>query len=312
MKPLALSAALLAALLVLPARAGDTAADEYAKALDKENTERDLNGAMEIYKGIVKRHKDEEEIAAKAQFRIAECWEKLGVQRDAKEAYEAVVRDFPAQAALVEKAKERLAAMAGGTVEKNPEEIVARKLEKTRLDLDFVDSTLPDILDFVSEFAQVPCVIDPAAEELASKALSFAVKDLPLGKVLNLLAETSHMAFVNRGGILVWTTPARANDVRQLPRLEVGDNAPDEDKKVARAIEAIRISLNLSETPLPEAMSFVREVTQLNVVLDQGLEEKKVSLKLNEVCLRDVFELIGFLGKLDIRIQDGVVLVKAK
>ena len=60
---------------------------------------------MEIYKGIVKRHKDEEEIAAKAQYRIAECWEKLGVERDAREAYEALVRDFPSQTALVDKAK---------------------------------------------------------------------------------------------------------------------------------------------------------------------------------------------------------------
>ncbi|MCC6738965.1 MAG: tetratricopeptide repeat protein [Planctomycetia bacterium] len=312
MRPLALSAALLAALLVLPARAEDTAADEYARALDKENTDRDINGAMEIYKGIVKRHKDEEEIAAKAQYRIAECWEKLGVERDAREAYEALVRDFPSQTALVDKAKERLAAMGGKPVEKKPEDVVARKLETLKIDLDFTDSTLPDILDFVSEFALIPCVLDPAAEEAASKQLTFSVQDLALGNVLNLLAETSHTAFVNRNGILVWTTPARANDVKQLPRLEIGENAPDEDRKVARSIEAIRISLNLSETPLPEAMSFIREVTQLNVVLDQGLEGKKVSLKLDEACLRDVFELVGFLNKLDIRIQDGAVLLKAK
>lgn len=312
MRPLALSAALLAALVVLPARAEDDAAGEYARALDKENTDRDINGAMEIYKGIVKRHKDEEEIAAKAQFRIAECWEKLGVQRDAKEAYEALVRDFPSQTALVDKAKERLAALGGAPVEKKPEDILARKLETTKIDLDFTDSTLPDILDFVSEFAHIACVIDPAAQEAASKQITFAVKDLALGKILSLLAETSHTAFVNRNGILVWTTPARANEVKQLPRIEVAENAADDDKKVARAIEAIRISLNLSETPLPEAMSFIREVTQLNVVLDQGLEERTVSLRLDEACLRDVFELLGFLNKLDIRIQDGALLVKAK
>ena len=59
MKSFALTAALLAALFVLPARADDGAAEDYQKALDKENTDRDLNGAMEIYRSILKKHRDE-------------------------------------------------------------------------------------------------------------------------------------------------------------------------------------------------------------------------------------------------------------
>lgn len=312
MKSLALTAALLAALFVLPARAEEGAAEDYARALDKENTDRDLNGAMEIYKSILKKHKDEEEIAAKAQFRIAECWEKLGVARDAKEAYEAVVRDFPGQAGLVDKARERLAAMAGKPVEKNPGEVVASKLEKTKIDLDFQDSTLFDILDFVTQFARVSCIIDPAAKELAEKQLTFAVKDLPLNKVLTLLAESAHVAWFNRNGILVWTTPDRLNELKQLPVLGVAENAGDDDRKVSRALESIKISLNFTDTPIEETMSFIREVSLVNIVLDQNLADSSVTLRLDETSLRDVFELLSFLNKLDIRITDGAVVVKGK
>ncbi len=312
MKPLALSAALLAALLVLPARAEDGAAEDYAKALDKENTDRDLNGAMEIYKSILKKHKDEEEIAAKAQYRIAECWEKLGVPRDAKEAYEAVVRDFPAQAALVDKAKERLAAMAGAPVEKKPGDVVAKKLETLKIDLDFTDSPLTDILDFISSFAAIPCVLDPAAKELAENKLTFAVKDLALGKVLALLADSAHVAFARRNGMLIWTTPARLNDVQQMPAITVGNDASADDKDVFRKLDALRISLNFTDTPVTETLSFIREVAQLNIVPDQNLKESTVNLRVDDTRLGDVLELLAFMNNLDIRIANGALVVKGK
>lgn len=312
MKPLALTAALFAALFVLPARAEDGAAEEYQKALDKENTDRDINAAMEIYKSILKKHKDEEEVAAKAQFRLAECWEKLGVPRDAREAYEAVVRDFPAQVALVDKAKERLAAMAGLAVEKNPAEIVARKLETTKVDLDFTDSTLVDILDFVQQFARVNILIDPAALELAEKKYTFAAKDLALNKVLALLADTSHLAFENRKGILVWTTPDRLQALKQIPAIAAPEGAPEDDVKVSNSLGSIRISLNFTDTPMDETMSFIREVTQLNVIVDQDCAGKTVTLRLDEASLRDALELISFNSGVDIRISNGALVVKGK
>ncbi|KAF0242940.1 MAG: hypothetical protein FD180_3640 [Planctomycetota bacterium] len=304
--------ALLAALLTLPAFAEDGAAEDYQKALDKENTDRDLNAAMEIYKSILKKHKDEEEIAAKAQFRLGECWEKLGVAREAKEAYETLVREFPSQVALVDKAKERLAAMAGAPVQKNPEEIVARKLESTKIDLDFTDSTMYDILDFIQEFARVNVIIDPAANELAEKKFTFAVKDLALNKVLALLADTAHMSFANRHGVLIWTTPDRLAALQQITAIDVADDAAEDDKKVSRSIGAIKISLNFTETPIDETMSFIREVTQLNVIVDESCNQKTVSLKIDEASLRDALELIAFSAGLDIRISNGAIVVKGK
>jgi hypothetical protein len=312
MKPLALTAALLAALFALPARAEDSAAEDYQKALDKENTDRDLNGAMEIYKSILKKHKDEEEIAAKALFRLAECWEKQAVPREAREAYESLIKDFPGQTALVDKAKEKLAAMAGVAVEKNPEEIVARKLETTKIDLDFTDSSLFDILDFVQEFARINIMVDPAAAEMADKKFTFTVKDLALNKVLALLAEQAHMSFVNRKGVLVWTTPDRLQALQQNPAITVAADAPEDDQKVLKSIESIRISLNFTQTPIDETMSFIREVTQLNVVVDDSCKQKSVTFRIDELSLQDALELIAFNAGVSITIADGVIKVKSK
>ncbi|MCE9581967.1 MAG: tetratricopeptide repeat protein [Planctomycetes bacterium] len=305
--------ALLAALLVsASAFAEDGAAEDYARALDRENTDRDLNGALEIYKSIVKKHRDEEEIAAKAQYRMGECWEKLGVTADAKQAYEELIRDFPGQANLVDKAKERLGAISGAPAAVTPEERTRKILEKTRIDLDFNDSAITDVLDFISSFAHVPCLVDPQAGELATKQITFAVKDLPLSKVIDLLAETSHFACVNWNGILVWTTPERAALLKQMPTIAAENGAPADDAKVERAINSIRISLNFSETPLAESLSFIREVSDLNVVLDEKCPNSNVSLRIEDTRLGDVLSLLAFMNKLEIFIKNGALVVKGK
>lgn len=304
--------ALLAALLVAaPAFAEDGAADEYAKALDKENTDRDVNGAMEMYKSIVKKHKDEEEIAGKAQYRIGECWEKLGVAAEAKQAYETLIRDFPGQTALVDKAKERLGALAGAPVQESAEDRVKKKLEKTRIDLDFTDTALSDVLDFVRDFTHINCFIDPA-DEIASKKITFAVKDLPLNKVLDLLAETSHLSYLNWKGTLVWASADRIAEFKKLAPVEADANAPEDDRKIDRSIKALRISLNFVDTPLEETMSFIREVTQLNILLDEDCLHVKVNLKVDDMPLGDVLSLLEFTNWLRFTIKNGAIVVKER
>lgn len=309
MKTLALFAALLVS---VPAFAEDGAAEDYARALDKENTDRDVNGAMEIYRSILKKHKDEDEVSAKAQYRIGECWEKLGVQADARQAYEDLIRDFPGQAALVDKAKERLAAMAGEPVPATAEERTKKKLTTTRIDLDFTDTSLTDILDFIGQFAGISCLLDPKAKDLNAKQISFSIKDLPLNKVLDLLAETCHASWINWNGTLIWSTADRITALKQWPSLAADAGAEEDDQKVERSLRSIKVSLNFTETPIETTFSFIREVSQLNFVLDQSCPDSKISLRIEDAVLIDVLTLVGFMNDLDIHIKNGAVLVKGK
>jgi Tol biopolymer transport system component len=77
-------------------------------AIEKEEVAGDLQGAIELYKGIVSRHSGQAAVAAKAQLRIGRCYEKLG-NAEAVKAYEAVLSKFPKEADAVAEARSRLA-----------------------------------------------------------------------------------------------------------------------------------------------------------------------------------------------------------
>ena len=82
-------------------------------AMDKEVVDGDLKAAIELYRQIAK--SGDRAIAARALVRMGQCYEKLGdaEAKEARAAYERVVRDFGDQAEVVAQARVRLAAMSG-------------------------------------------------------------------------------------------------------------------------------------------------------------------------------------------------------
>ena len=79
----------------------------FEKALYAEEVEGELEKALEIYQTIIREYPDNRPIAAKAQFHIGLCYEKLGLEQ-AQKAYREVVNNYPDQHDEVTKAKERL------------------------------------------------------------------------------------------------------------------------------------------------------------------------------------------------------------
>jgi Tol biopolymer transport system component len=105
--------AILGALLSL---AGSTRqADEpgvlLRAAVEKEEVEGDLQGAIDMYKQIIAKHSGDYAIAAKAQLRIGFCYEKLGMQ-EARNAFQKVIENYPQQYEEVKAAKERISQLA--------------------------------------------------------------------------------------------------------------------------------------------------------------------------------------------------------
>ncbi len=97
-----------------------TAEDLISKGIQLEEVKGELEKAIEVYQTIVTRFSDNRPIAAKAQFHIGLCYEKLGL-KEAQKAYERVVRDFADQSEIVAQARVRLAALgspvsAGGLI----------------------------------------------------------------------------------------------------------------------------------------------------------------------------------------------------
>ena len=76
-------------------------------AIEKEEVEGDLQGAIALYKEIIASYGTSRAVAAKAQLHIGHCYQKLGLKQ-AQDAYQQVVDEFPEQKEAVKVAREKL------------------------------------------------------------------------------------------------------------------------------------------------------------------------------------------------------------
>ncbi len=100
----------------------------FQAGIYQEEVSGNLEEAIKIYQKIIKDFPDNRVIAAKAQFQIGLCYEKLGLQ-EALKAYEEVISNYGEQKDVVAKAKTRLSKLEQSDVKyKEPEGIRIRQI----------------------------------------------------------------------------------------------------------------------------------------------------------------------------------------
>ena len=93
-------------------------------AIEKEEVDGDLQGAIHLYQQIIEKFSGNKAIAAQAQLQIGLCHEKLGQKnsKQAQDAFQKVIDNYPSQSEEVRIAKERLSRL-----------LIAEKVSKTPL-----------------------------------------------------------------------------------------------------------------------------------------------------------------------------------
>ncbi|MCJ7681798.1 MAG: tetratricopeptide repeat protein [Candidatus Aminicenantes bacterium] len=99
-------------------------------ALHQEEVEGNLEAAIETYKKLLAEFPDNRPLAAQAQLHLGLCYEKLGEAqaKEARIAYERVVRDFGDQTGIAAQARARLAALGNPDAGRVAGGLVARRV----------------------------------------------------------------------------------------------------------------------------------------------------------------------------------------
>ena len=94
----------LALLVIAPGfcAAQDRMAETLRKGVIEEDTNGNLNAAIQSYQAVLAQYGEDRKSAATAVFRLAECYRKQGKSKEAIAAYSRVVRDFADQTKLAE------------------------------------------------------------------------------------------------------------------------------------------------------------------------------------------------------------------
>ena len=104
-----------------------TAEEMLPKAIQLEEVKGELEKAIEMYETIVKNFSENRAIAAKAQFHIGLCYEKLG-RSEAMKAYRVVLGKFADQRKLAARAQEKLNALNSTRHNVKPLGIITREV----------------------------------------------------------------------------------------------------------------------------------------------------------------------------------------
>lgn len=118
--------------LIFAASAQQSAEELYEAAIFKKDADGDMEGAIKIFREIVDQFLTNQEIAAQAQLQIGICYEKLGQKsiKQAQEAFQKVLDNFPTQSEAVKIAREKLSTLlsAKKAARKGDEEFSIRKV----------------------------------------------------------------------------------------------------------------------------------------------------------------------------------------
>jgi len=107
----------------------------FEEALYQEESEGDLQKAIDLYQKVITEFPGNREMAAKAQLHIGLCYEKMG-QKEAEKAYKLVLENYPDQTAMVAIANEKLMKLerAQSAIEREDNTFKIRKVYSSKED----------------------------------------------------------------------------------------------------------------------------------------------------------------------------------
>jgi Tol biopolymer transport system component len=117
----------------------------FEKAKFAMETKGDLNEAIKLFNELIQKYPGEREYAAKSQLYIGLCYEKLGL-KEAQNAFQKVVDNYPEQAEAVRVAREKLEILskAQAMIEKGEKEFRIRQVWADAIDSYFSGAPSPD------------------------------------------------------------------------------------------------------------------------------------------------------------------------
>jgi len=265
---------LIALLGALASMAGDARQAEdpgvlLRAAIEKEEVDGDLQGAIDLYKQIVAKYSDNRGVAARALIRLGGCYEKLGL-REATSAYQRVLADYPDRTEEVGIAREKLSLLMGSRVpmQAGPAGITLRQVW-SGADVDIEGSVSPDgrYLSFV----------DWSTGDLA-------IRDLATGMNRRLTDKGSWAQSQEFALFSKWSPDSRQivyqwyakDEIFELRIIDIKEAAPRVLYRVLKKMEYVQafdwspdekyVLAGFFRTSAPEPPFSVEHITQLGLI----------------------------------------------
>jgi len=291
----------------------------FLEAWYQETGEEDPAGAIPMYEKVVSRAKDSGELAAKAQYQIGICREKLDAPSEAQEAFQKVLDDFPQQLEVCDRARAKLSTKGPALPNAPPVEL-EEHLRATKMSLDFTVAPLPDVVTFLREYLggvniHLYTYQIPRPDQLT---VTLMVEDLPAEQCLNLIAKANDLSWYVTDNILIIGTKGGIERHRQLlqsmPAAVSTPQDPEWKRNLASVLTDTLIDLDFTDDSLEDIVGFVRLYAKINIEMDalvrkQGTADKKIAFCVRGLSVRSVLRILLPEFGLTYELSDGMVVI---
>lgn len=200
------------------------------------------------------------------------------------------------------------------SIQDDPDKVaVFLKLASMKVNLEFSATPMKDVVAFIRDFTSLNMILDPGIDTAMLQTLT--VKDITLKDALDLIGTVMELDYDFRYGVLFFTTPMRLWSTEKgvgLPtangwtrQVLAGRDAEARDK-----LPLIRVTLDMQGAPLSAIGSSLSEICGIPVAVPPALGDAPVDLKVTDVRLSHVLELLTLPQGRDVRIQDGAVKIE--
>jgi hypothetical protein len=147
-------------------------------------------------------------------------------------------------------------------------------------------------------------MIDPRIEKRARVQVTVRLHFVPQETALELLADMAGLVVVRKSGIFYLTSPSNAAQLnKQGAKVErtVKTLTSDDEPRVGDARAGLRPSGDVRKAPLNRAIAYVREESDVNILVDARVEKKtraRATARLDRVPVAPALELLADMAGL--------------
>jgi type II secretory pathway component GspD/PulD (secretin) len=177
-----------------------------------------------------------------------------------------------------------------------------------RVDLNFEATPLSDVVSFIQTLTQSSIVLDPNLKDpkLREKLITLTLTDVSMDCALDIILGRS-LGYRIKDGVIIISDTEKPTPSPQDPK---------EEARIQAALKEKKMDVQFEATPLQDVVSYLKTLTDTNMVLDPNVtdtdvREKLITLSLKQVSLSTVLDLL--VGKdLEYVIKGNVIVIMAK
>lgn len=174
--------------------------------------------------------------------------------------------------------------------------------------VDFHDQTLPQVIDFVQKVTGSNFIIEPQLRTATTPRVSLMVNSMELRHVLAHICRLTATTFVQRDAAFFIQADSAATKAKPGARFDL----TSADANLSASLEQ-RITFDFDGTPLTDVISYLRQVSHVNMIVMPAVSFAKPPVTLNgrDMYLKDALKWICELTKTSIWYVDQALVFDA-